>query len=396
MIDSTISLSKIVKKFDATPVLRNVDLNIESGEFLTLVGPSGCGKSTLLRIIAGLEMQDTGSVFIGGRSVDHLRPKQRDVAMVFQSYALYPHMTVAENITMPLLMQRMSFAQRFPVMGRWVPGSQHIQKNIRKEVETVAEHLHIEKLLERKPGQLSGGQRQRVALGRAMVRRPLAFLMDEPLSNLDARLRVKMRTELAELHQRLGTTFIYVTHDQVEAMTMSKRIAVMMDGEIVQLGTPDEVYNDPQDIRVAQFIGSPPINILPGEVNSAGNLSLFGVECRYRINGSNQKNVKIGVRPEDLQISEFKVGLIERGGLRGWLRRLENLGNEYIAHIDMDCDDGHWQIAVRFPPEELNGIGQPGAAVNIFLNEAKIFVFSETGDRLSGEAMLQSAVEKAS
>jgi multiple sugar transport system ATP-binding protein len=201
-------------------VLEDVDLTVEPGEFLTLVGPSGCGKSTLLRIIAGLEAADRGSVAIGGRTVDLLPPDQRDVAMVFQSYALYPHMTVAGNMATPLEMRRLTLAERLPLVRLLSPRRPRVMRGIMAELRAVAETLQIADLLDRKPARLSGGQRQRVALGRAMVRRPRVFLMDEPLSNLDAALRVHMRSELAELHARLGITFIYVTHDQVEAMTM--------------------------------------------------------------------------------------------------------------------------------------------------------------------------------
>ncbi|MGL6212044.1 MAG: ABC transporter ATP-binding protein, partial [Paracoccaceae bacterium] len=248
---SHLELSGISKTFGTTRVLNDVSLSVKDGEFLTLVGASGCGKSTVLRVIAGLEPQDAGSVQIGGRSVDHLRPKQRNVAMVFQSYALYPHMTVAQNMSMPLVMQRMSLAQRLPGLGRLMPGRAAAMAGIAAEVDAVSRQLQIEALLGRKPAQLSGGQRQRVALGRAMVRHPDVFLMDEPLSNLDAKLRVHMRAELTELHRRLGVTFIYVTHDQVEAMTMSDRVALMDEGRIVHLGTPSELYHNPSDLRVA-------------------------------------------------------------------------------------------------------------------------------------------------
>jgi len=396
MTRSAIALSRIDKKYGVTPVLRSVELDIEEGEFLTLVGPSGCGKSTLLRVIAGLEMQDSGNVFIAGRPVDHLRPKQRDIAMVFQSYALYPHMTVEDNMTMPLLMRRMSFVRRFPGVGRWMPGSRRIREDIATEIRAVADQLQIGGLLSRMPAQLSGGQRQRVALGRAMVRRPYAFLMDEPLSNLDARLRVEMRAELADLHRRLEATFIYVTHDQVEAMTMSRRIAVMMDGEIVQLGTPEEVYNDPQDLRVARFIGSPPINVLPGKVTSAGTLSVFTADFGYRVSADGPCRVQVGVRPEDVEITEFRIGLIETGGLQGRLRHLENLGNEYVAYVDVDFEGDQWTVVSRFPPRELHRIGSPGAPVGVFLNEDKLFVFSEAGGRLSASAPAKSSIGRAS
>ena len=227
-----VTIQAIDKSYGALAVLNGVDLEIADGEFVVLVGPSGCGKSTLLRIIAGLEQQSGGSILIDGKAVDKLHPSHRDIAMVFQSYALYPHLTVAENITVPLRMRRLSFAQRLPLLGRWIPGASEINAGISRDVNEAMETLAIAHLADRKPGQLSGGQRQRVAVGRAMVRQPQAFLMDEPLSNLDAELRVHMRAEITELHSRLATTFIYVTHDQAEAMTMADRIAVMICGRL--------------------------------------------------------------------------------------------------------------------------------------------------------------------
>jgi multiple sugar transport system ATP-binding protein len=239
---ASVELRGIAKAFGRAQVLREVGLSVRDGEFLTLVGPSGCGKSTLLRIIAGLERQDGGTVAIGGAGVDHLRPAARNVAMVFQSYALYPHLSAFDNIATPLMMARLSLLERLPLLRHLSPRRRRVMRAIAEDVRAVAAQLRITELLARRPGQLSGGQRQRVALGRAMVRSPAVFLMDEPLSNLDATLRVHMRSELAELHARLGTTFVYVTHDQVEAMTMSDRVAVMDEGRILQLGSPAELY----------------------------------------------------------------------------------------------------------------------------------------------------------
>jgi len=256
---ASVTIRDIEKSFGPIRVLNGVSIDIEDGEFIVLVGPSGCGKSTLLRIIAGLEQQDSGNILIGDQPVDGLHASRRDVAMVFQSYALYPHLTVEKNISVPLRMRRLNFFQRFPFVGPLMPGTKEALADIAKDVNEVTETLGISHLMDRKPGQLSGGQRQRVAVGRAMVRHPQAFLMDEPLSNLDAELRVHMRAEIAELHRRLESTFIYVTHDQAEAMTMADRVAVMMDGDLLQVDTPSKVYADPSDIRVAEFIGSPKI-----------------------------------------------------------------------------------------------------------------------------------------
>ncbi|MCK0716355.1 ABC transporter ATP-binding protein [Chromohalobacter sarecensis] len=242
---SALEIRNVDKTFGIEKVLKDISLAIDSGEFLILVGPSGCGKSTLMNAIAGLEPVTAGEILIGGDDVTWRTPAERDIAMVFQSYALYPSMTVRQNISFGLEMRKMPKAQREEAVSR------------------VAELLQITPLLDRKPSQLSGGQRQRVAMGRALAREPQIYLFDEPLSNLDAKLRVEMRTEIKKLHQRLGTTIVYVTHDQIEAMTLADRIAVMRDGEILQLGTPDEVYNDPVDMFVAGFMGSPSMNFIP-------------------------------------------------------------------------------------------------------------------------------------
>jgi multiple sugar transport system ATP-binding protein len=320
-----IALRGIVKHFGTMRVLDGVDLDIRPGEFLTLVGPSGCGKSTLLRVIAGLETQNAGSVAIGGRSADAVPPSERDVAMVFQSYALYPHMSVAANMASPLELRRLSLLERLPLL-RWLsPRRPRVMRAIMAEVRAMAEQLQLEGLLDRRPSQLSGGQRQRVALGRAMVRRPAAFLMDEPLSNLDAKLRVHMRTELAELHARLGATFVYVTHDQVEAMTMSDRVALMDRGRILQLGTPADLYDTPADVTVARFIGSPPINLIEVVAGDDGLIRLAGLVLRAPEPGC----YTVGIRPEALRVEPATPGL-----LAARLRRAENLGAEWLLHAD--------------------------------------------------------------
>jgi multiple sugar transport system ATP-binding protein len=299
-----VTIREIEKSYGAISVLKKVSLDIEDGEFIVLVGPSGCGKSTLLRIIAGLEQQNGGSIQIGGEPVDKLHPSRRDIAMVFQSYALYPHLTVEKNITVPLNMRRLNFAQRLPLIGRFLPGTSDIVAGIDRDVEETMDALGIAHLRHRKPGQLSGGQRQRVAVGRAMVRHPKAFLMDEPLSNLDAELRVHMRAEIRELHSRLATTFIYVTHDQAEAMTMADRVAVMMDGELLQVDTPSKIYADPNHIRVAEFIGSPRINILPAQVDGSGRVSVGDRAMPGLYSGAKGKELQIGVRPEAVTLED--------------------------------------------------------------------------------------------
>jgi multiple sugar transport system ATP-binding protein len=323
-----VRLRDIRKSFDRVDVLKGVDLDIADGEFISLVGPSGCGKSTLLRIIAGLESQTSGHVEIGSDAVDGVAPAARNLAMVFQSYALYPHLSVFDNIAVPLRMRRLSTLQRLPGLRWLVPGTRTIERGIREKVGDVAELLGMRDLLARKPAQLSGGQRQRVAVGRAIVREPRAFLLDEPLSNLDAKLRVHMRTEIAQLHRRLAATFIYVTHDQAEAMTMSDRIAVMMDGNIVQIGTPDQVYDDPQDLRVAEFIGSPKINILDATLGDEGQLSLAGKALPLRCAPNVTGPVRLGLRPEVLRLTDESAALIS-----GVLSHRENLGGEVLLHI---------------------------------------------------------------
>lgn len=289
---SFLKISNLYKSYGSVSVLKDINIEIEEGGFLVLVGPSGCGKSTLLNTIAGLEPITSGDISINGRSVSGLHPSQRDIAMVFQSYALYPNMTVEKNISFGLEMRK-------------------VDKAIRKQrVAEVAQMLQIEPLLKRKPGQLSGGQRQRVAMGRALVREPKIFLFDEPLSNLDAKLRVDMRTEIKKLHQRLGATIVYVTHDQIEAMTLATRIAIMKGGELQQLGTPQEVYDDPKNLFVAGFMGSPSMNLLPVEliktgtgiaaklIQPSGDVIHLPMKAGTHYDQWVGKTVTLGIRPE--------------------------------------------------------------------------------------------------
>jgi multiple sugar transport system ATP-binding protein len=320
-----IEIRALHKAFDSAAVLKGVDLTIQDGEFISLVGPSGCGKSTLLRIIAGLEPQSSGEIRIDGVSADGVRPSARNLAMVFQSYALYPHLSVFDNIAVPLRMKRLSALQRAPLVGRLMPGRRRVERVIRDDVGRVAEQLEISPLLRRKPGQLSGGQRQRVAVGRAIVRQPRAFLFDEPLSNLDAKLRVHMRAEIAQLHRQLKTTFIYVTHDQAEAMTMSGRIAVMIGGELIQVGAPAAIYEDPHDIRVAEFVGTPKINAFPGRIRSDGRLEVLG-HVLHAAASAPAGECHVCVRPE-------RIELDASGILSGTVVHLENLGSEAFVHI---------------------------------------------------------------
>ncbi|MBX5001083.1 ABC transporter ATP-binding protein [Rhizobium lentis] len=285
---SALDIQNIRKTYGDVETLKGIDISLESGEFLVLLGSSGCGKSTLLNIIAGLAEATSGDVRIGGRSVLGVHPKDRDIAMVFQSYALYPNLTVHRNIGFGLEMRKVPTPERD------------------RAVRDAAKLLQIENLLDRKPSQLSGGQRQRVAIGRALVRKPEVFLFDEPLSNLDAKLRMEMRTELKRLHQMLKTTVVYVTHDQIEAMTLASRIAVMRDGRIEQLGTPEEIYNHPATLYVATFVGAPPMNLLKVTVRD-GRLALLGSDvslplpARFDKAAASGRDLIFGIRPEALR-----------------------------------------------------------------------------------------------
>ena len=373
-----IELSAIRKTFDSTEILKGIDLSIEDGEFIALIGPSGCGKSTVLRVIAGLEPQTSGEISIDGVRVDGIRPSARNLAMVFQSYALYPHLTVFDNIAVPLRMRRLSALQRVPLLGSMVPGAAHTERGIRADVERVAAQLELSTLLKRKPGQLSGGQRQRVAVGRAIVRQPVGFLFDEPLSNLDAKLRVHMRAELAQLHRQLQATFVYVTHDQAEAMTMSSRIAVMIEGNIVQIGTPAEVYENPRDIRVAEFVGSPKINVLPGLIREDGGLEVLG-----RLLGLGTPapagRCSICVRPERIESGG-------PGAISGSVIHLENLGAEAFVHIRVDRMD--LPLVARISPDrQMPAIG---SSLELAFPASAIRVFDAAGKRIEATAPVRS------
>ncbi|MDP1730953.1 MAG: sn-glycerol-3-phosphate ABC transporter ATP-binding protein UgpC [Devosia sp.] len=284
-----VTIRGVRKAFGTVEVIRGVDVDIADGEFVVLVGPSGCGKSTLLRMIAGLESVTSGKIAIGNRVVNNLPPKDRDIAMVFQSYALYPHMKVADNMAFALKLKKAD------------------PRQVEERVRTAAEILGLTPYLDRYPRQLSGGQRQRVAMGRAIVRDPQVFLFDEPLSNLDAKLRVQMRTEIKELHQRLKTTTVFVTHDQVEAMTMADKIVVMQDGLVEQIGAPLDLYDRPQNLFVASFIGSPGMNLIKGTAKVNGGLSVAAEGYELPIGGQHEvadgQPVVYGIRPEHLELA---------------------------------------------------------------------------------------------
>jgi multiple sugar transport system ATP-binding protein len=328
---STITLKKVRKVFGEHTIIPGADLEINNGEFVVFVGPSGCGKSTLLRMIAGLEDLTSGTIEIEGRDVSEVGPSERGLSMVFQSYALYPHMSVRKNIAFPLMMAKVA------------------PDEIEKKVAHAAKTLNLTEYLDRKPGQLSGGQRQRVAIGRAIVRNPKAFLFDEPLSNLDAALRVNMRIFIMQLHKDLGSTSIYVTHDQVEAMTMADRIVVLNKGVIEQVGSPLELYNNPKSLFVAGFIGSPKMNFVTGT------------------EAAKHKATTIGIRPEHLDI------VVGKSGWAGEILLTEHLGSDSFLHVDA-AELG--RLVVRAPGEFT---GKPGDKINLKPQAERLHLFDDKG-----------------
>jgi len=369
---SSLTIKDVYKSFGQVEVLKDISLDIESGEFLVLVGPSGCGKSTLLNLIAGLETVVRGEIFIGDQMVNHVSPKDRDIAMVFQTYALYPNMTVRKNISFGLEMRKIPKAEIKEIVGK------------------VAGILQIEELLNRKPAQLSGGQRQRVAMGRALARNPSIFLFDEPLSNLDAKLRVEMRTEIKLLHQRIGVTTVYVTHDQIEAMTLADRIAIMKDGTIQQFDTPRNVYKDPANLFVAGFIGSPSMNFIPSQVVQVGDgqgvILNVGEGRSYTLavtpgnGGLDQwvgREVLLGVRPEHL--SDSLPDMDEDSNvheLECEVMVVEPTGADTIVFVRINGVE----ITCRVHPDSA---GKPGETMMFVTDMSRVFFFDpETGERI--------------
>jgi multiple sugar transport system ATP-binding protein len=350
---SSVRYEGVEKRFDPVVALRALDLDVPNRAFLALLGPSGCGKTTALRVLAGLEVPTAGRVLIGGRDVTRLQPRDRDIAMVFQSYALYPHMTVGDNIAYPLRIRKMPAAERARKIG------------------TVAQALEVDHLLNRYPRQLSGGQRQRIALARAIVRDPAAFLMDEPLSNLDARLRLTMRGEIKRLCHELGATTLYVTHDQAEALTMADLVAVMRDGALQQLGTPEEIYERPANRFVALFVGSPPMNLLRASVDDAG-LHVAGMTlplCQSRHAACAGKAIaEVGIRPEDIVLGSTGGASI----LDGEVYVIEPMGNETLVVIHL----GEEKLSAR----ARRGFRAPvGSAIGVTFDAADACFFDAAG-----------------
>ncbi|WP_180902719.1 ABC transporter ATP-binding protein [Martelella soudanensis] len=349
---STLSINNVRKSFGEVDIIHGVDVEIDDGEFVILVGPSGCGKSTLLRMIAGLETISSGEISIGGRVVNNLRPKDRDIAMVFQNYALYPQMTVAQN---------MGFALELAGIRK---------DDIRRKVGEAADILGLEPLLDRKPSQLSGGQRQRVAMGRAIVRDPKVFLFDEPLSNLDAKLRVKMRAEIKSLHQRLKTTIVYVTHDQIEAMTMADKIVVLQGGRVEQIGTPLGLYDRPKNIFVAGFLGSPAMNFLEGVIEDGGTFVLKG-GARAALHSTPavaaDAPLVLGIRPEDLALGE-------EDGIDAVVKVIEPTGSETHVAVEVEGRELTWVVRDRV---DLSF----GQTVKLSLKTPKAHFFDKTTEK---------------
>jgi ABC-type sugar transport system ATPase subunit len=355
---AAIELIDVSKQYGSVPAVQDLSLAIGEGEFVVLLGPSGCGKSTLLKLIAGLEDATNGEIYIGGRLANYLRPGERDVAMVFQNYALYPHMTVRKNLGFPLKM-------------RHAPRS-----DVAERVARAASLLELEAELDRYPDELSGGQRQRVALGRAIVREPLAFLMDEPLSNLDALLRVQMRTELLRLHRRVGRTTIYVTHDQVEAMTMADRIVVMRRGVVQQVGHPDEVYARPLNTYVATFVGTRSMNLFDGRIVTNDGAPRFEGPFSLDLSPGSlpalpDGKIVLGVRPEDVSLCADG-----NGHVAGVVDLVERVGSD--VYLDVRLPPGNMIVVAA---EASSGVGE-GDAVRLEVARGKLSFFGAEGERL--------------
>ncbi len=362
---AAVVLQQVSRCYHETVAVDSLDLEIADQEFVVLLGPSGCGKTTILNMIAGTDAPTSGHILVGGRPMEHVPPEKRNVAMVFQTIALYPHKTVYENIAFPLRMARVT------------------RTEIDERVRAAARVLRIGDLLNRRPHELSGGQRQRVAVGRAVVRNPVVFLFDEPLSALDAELRGEMRVEIKKLHERLGSTFIYVTHDQVEALTMADRIAIMDAGKLRQFGTPDEVYHRPANISVARSIGSPGMNLIRGRpVESGGTVELQGSSVSIPLADaigaaarSSQGMLTLGIRPEALSTNATGVPLLGEGRVYA----VEPLGSDQFVHVAYGSTDGAELIKIRTPPDTRFQVGD---AISLRASPSKFFLFNGRGDRI--------------
>ncbi|MCP3749800.1 ABC transporter ATP-binding protein [Pseudomonas sp. SBB6] len=376
---ATLELRNVNKSYGSglPDTLKNIELSIDSGEFLILVGPSGCGKSTLMNCIAGLEQISGGAILVDDADISGMSPKDRDIAMVFQSYALYPTMNVRDNIAFGLKMRKMPAAA------------------IDEEVARVAKLLQIEHLLTRKPGQLSGGQQQRVAMGRALARRPKIYLFDEPLSNLDAKLRVEMRTEIKLMHQRLKTTTVYVTHDQIEAMTLGDKVAVMKDGLIQQFGTPQQIYNDPANLFVASFIGSPPMNFIPLRLQRQDGRLLALLDsgqarCELPLGietaGLEDREVILGIRPEQIALAPAQANGLP--SIRAEVQVTEPTGPDLLVFVTLN----QTKVCCRLAPDVPTQVGD---TLNLQFDPARVLLFdAATGERLGVAAPVPTQASK--
>ena len=383
---ASIRLQGVTRIFGSKTAVSDVSIDVADREFLVLLGPSGCGKSTLLRMLAGLESLSNGEIHLDERRVDQLPPSARDMAFVFQSYALYPHMTVRRNITFPLIMRNFKWWFHLPIIGGMAKRRIEQSPAVHDLVAKTAKILALTDMLDRFPRTLSGGQRQRVALGRAMVRQPQVFLMDEPLSNLDAKLRMSMRAEIIKLHREVGGTFVYVTHDQVEAMTMGTKIALMRDGVVQQFGTPREIYLNPANTFVARFIGTPPMNLVEARIRGAnlqvGEASLELPEHLAKFAGA-ERAVLLGIRPNQLQIASSSGR-----GLAGRIALVEHVGAESVIDVHLDraatahLEDGEGRNEVMITVAGYSEL-RPGDPVNVSLDLRETVLF----DPASGARM---------
>jgi len=385
---AAITLNNVTKSFGVKSAIDHVNIDVADGEFLVLLGPSGCGKSTLLRMLAGLETVTSGEIHLDGRRVDRLPPSARDMAFVFQSYALYPHMTVRRNIAFPLIMRQFKWWFHIPFIGGFAKRRIERSPEVTNLISRTARILALTPMLDRHPRTLSGGQRQRVALGRAMVRQPEVFLMDEPLSNLDAKLRTSMRAEISKLHQEIGGTFVYVTHDQVEAMTMGTRIALMRDGVVQQFGTPREIYTDPANTYVARFIGTPPMNLIEvawrdGRL-SVGNIRMPAPGRVAALAAGAQDSLLLGVRPNALSSEAAPT----EGAIAGTVSLVEHIGAESIIAVRLaDARTAHEEEEGPAAPVMVTTQGysdlKTGNRVTLRIDLEEAVLFSrKTGERI--------------
>ncbi len=396
---ASVVLDNVTKRFGSITAVDSVNLNVAHGEFLVLLGPSGCGKSTLLRILAGLESPTSGQVIVGGELMNDVDARARDVAFVFQSYALYPHMTVRRNLSFPLMMRHFKPWYHVPGIGALQMRRLERAPETAAKVKAVAASLGIEQLLDRRPGTLSGGQRQRVAVGRAIVRNPKVFLMDEPLSNLDANLRVQMRTEISRLHRSLNTTFVYVTHDQTEALSLGTSVLVLNQGKVQQFGAPKEIFDSPANVFVARFIGSPPMNLLRVTGLDAGGLWVSGI--RFEVPAAWQEKLRsvrdgvddllVGVRPDEVRLTDPG----STGSLAARVVGIENTGIDTVVALELADENVHW----RATPQGAGDAGrldaiyarlptylefEPDENVGCKLNVSRITLFRRsTGERIA-------------